>query len=350
LRNCGGGTEHAYHSIVGALGIVKPGDVVVIQPGTYEEVIKPTVSGTADKPIIFKAQGEVIVNAASYDPRGATHPSDPNLYYGPIWLEDVSHIVFDGLTVTNPEGYVRSVRSNFITFKNCTFQGPTSDWIIGIHLFESHDNQFINNRISGASDNVRLIHSDRNLIVGNEFTDARHVLLTLKCSSHNVVRENYFYNALQKNMEVYDCEQPTMFDHYNIPYYQDTQILDATKSNLIEKNTFAFTAPDDGDGPFNHIQYAGQNGIIRNNLFYNSNGTALGMTIYPDEAMYNRFNRVYHNVFFNNVGSGIVTGDSSDPLHFVDNIFKNNVLYQNKAAPVGWADDYPGGSQVTHRI
>ncbi|MEO0732234.1 MAG: right-handed parallel beta-helix repeat-containing protein [Bacteroidota bacterium] len=48
-----------------AAGLVQPGDVVVIHEGTYEEMIRPTTSGTADAPIVFRSfeQDVVIVTA-----------------------------------------------------------------------------------------------------------------------------------------------------------------------------------------------------------------------------------------------------------------------------------------------
>ena len=69
--------------------------------------------------------------------------------------------------------------------------------------------------------------------------------------------------------------------------YFNLNCYNCTKQNIVEDNVFTYTAPDDGGGPYNHIQYAGQEGIIRNNVFYDSNGISLGMTQYSDEARYN---------------------------------------------------------------
>ncbi|MFA5061061.1 MAG: hypothetical protein WC494_01975 [Candidatus Pacearchaeota archaeon] len=349
-RDCSGEDGDAYNTLQEATNIAVVGDNIEIREGNYNEVFKPINSGSPSNPIEYKSYSRenVVIRGIAYDERAVSHPDDPNYYYGPVWLEDKEYIIVDGINFTSEEGFGRITRSDFNIFKNCNFFGPTSGWIIGLNIFESHSNKFLNNSFSGASDNFRIIHSNNNVIEGNNFNEGRHVLLTLKCSSNNVIRNNYFYNELQKAVEVLDCEQPTMFDHYNIPYYQDTEIVNNSKYNLIEGNTFAYTAPDNGDGPFNHIQYAGQLGIIRNNLFYDSNGISLGMSIYGVEASYNINNRIYNNVFYNNLG-GIVTSRNYGEYPIYDNIFLNNIIFKNTPIELGWADNHLSGSQISHR-
>ena len=52
--------------------------------------------------------------------------------------------------------------------------------------------------------------------------------------------------------------------------------------------------------PYSGIQYAGQNGIIRNNVFYDCQGPPISLTLYSGEATFNYGNRVYNNDFYNN--------------------------------------------------
>ncbi len=333
-RTCSGGTSLAFNNISAAADNATAGNTVMIRAGTYNEIFKPVNSGIRSGPITFKNYpGEgVVITGTAYDERASLCPNDPNIYYGPIWMDYVNYIVIDGLNFSNYEGFGRIVRSNNNTFKNCNFYRTNADWIIGLHLFESHDNRFENNLFEGASDNFRIVHSERNIIENNEFYHGDHVLLTLKCSSYNIIRNNYFYNENQKAMEVLDCEQPTMIDDYNL-YCQDTAIVDSAKYNLIENNTFAYTAIDrltDGypDGPFSGIQYSAQNGIIRKNVFYDNNGGGIGMGNYEGEAEYTYGNRAYSNVFYKNRFAAIGVGGGTT-YDFYDNIFKNNVLYKN---------------------
>ncbi|MHC4417076.1 MAG: hypothetical protein ACYSU6_00660, partial [Planctomycetota bacterium] len=79
---------------------------------------------------------------------------------------------------------------------------------------------------------------------------------------------------------------------FNHEFYE----YDCTKYNLIERNTFAYTPSSGNHSPYAGIQYAGQNGIIRNNIFYDTIGPALSLTLYGREANYNTGNRIYNNV------------------------------------------------------
>jgi hypothetical protein len=167
----------------------------------------------------------------------------------------------------------------------------------------------------------------------------------IKCGDYNIVRKNYFYNEDQKIGEIYDCNDPANSDmnHHGI------LDVNATLHNVVEENVFAGTAAADGGGPYNGIQMAGQRTIIRKNVFYKSEGTAIGLTYYSQEAEYDLHNRIYHNVFYDNAGGAIITGTSSDSDHFADNIVKNNIMMNNRVMPLRWADNHDSGHQMSHR-
>ncbi len=57
-----------FHTISAAAAVAQPGDTVLITPGTYDEEVYLTTSGTASAPITFEAQtpGTVIINAANF--------------------------------------------------------------------------------------------------------------------------------------------------------------------------------------------------------------------------------------------------------------------------------------------
>ena len=92
---------------------------------------------------------------------------------------------------------------------------------------------------------------------------------------------------------------------------------------MVEQNIFAYTPTSGDSSPYSGIQYAGQEGIIRNNLFYNTVGPGLSLTLYANEAKYNLKNRIYNNVFYSTDFAGIsLSGASYD---FYDNVLKNNL-------------------------
>jgi hypothetical protein len=217
--------------------------------------------------------------------------------------------------------------------------------VAGLKFVNSHHNQILNNTIDDGFDNISLINSNHNLVEGNTVTKADHTLWAVKCGDYNIIRGNYFYNEYQKIGEIYDCNDPANRDmnHFGI------LDVNATLHNIVEDNTFAGTAVDNGGGPFNGIQLAGQSTIIRRNLFYKSEGTAIGLANYSLEAQYDLHNRIYHNVFYDNAGGAIITGRSYDAAHFADNILKNNIMMNNRVMPLGWADNLDSGHQLSHR-
>ena len=349
-RSCVGGSKTAYNTLAEAANAAKPDYTVIIKSGTYDEILKPAFSGADGHTITFKADGQVALTGAAYDPRVAAPPLDGYEYFGPIWLEEKNFIIIDGISVRYTEGYARFLRANNNTIQNCHFYNESRShpglWIQSMHFFESHDNKILNNTLEGGDDVMGLIHSDRNLVENNRYYSGTHVLLTIKCGSYNIVRNNYFNNQLQKIMEVLDCEQPTMADSRNAPFNQDRAVVNSTKYNLIENNTFAYTPPH-ATRRYSGIQYAAQNGIIRRNLFYDINGGGLGTGVYDYEAEFNEHNRVYNNVFYNNNFGGISHGYNGgrDPPNEVplwdDDIYKNNILYRNLGPQIlvfGWCD------------
>jgi len=55
-------------TIAAAARLVKPGDIVLIMPGTYHESIRMTTSGDTGKQIVFEAQtpGTVIIDGTGF--------------------------------------------------------------------------------------------------------------------------------------------------------------------------------------------------------------------------------------------------------------------------------------------
>jgi MYXO-CTERM domain-containing protein len=106
-------------------------------------------------------------------------------------------------------------------------------------------------------------------------------------------------------------------------------LLDATKRNLVEANVFELTLGSDQSHDYNAIQYAGQRGIVRGNVFLGNQGGGLGFQVYPDEALFNYGHRAYNNTFFNNRCYGIIASADSDPTQYFDNLVRNSILYMN---------------------
>jgi parallel beta-helix repeat protein len=307
-RNCGGGSAPAYKDLQAASAAAQPGDTVLIRQGTFTSQFAPQTSGTSTAPITYRAYSGETPTIANV--------SDPAIY-----VLNRSYLVIDGLTVSNALGWGRLENASFITIQNNHFSTATATGTTGgFKLVSSSHNRILNNTIADGNDNMLLQDSNYNLIAGNSFSQARHTLLNVSCSNYNVIRANVFNNPAQKGIENFDCEGTVT----NQPVK-----LDATKHNVWEANVFSGTKSGSRDYDYNAMQYAGQNGIVRRNLYYDNLGGAINFQVYSDEALYNYGHRVYHNTFYNNRCEAIAAAPASTSSRYTNNIVKNNLLYKN---------------------
>ena len=328
-RSCVGGGATAYRAMNGAGQAAAPGDLVLVRGGSYPAQFAPTASGSPQAPIrmrVYPGETASIANLAA-----------PALLF-----DGVADWVVEGLAVSDVLGWARIVDASRVTLRGNVFSAATAPGTTGaIKIVRGGGHRILNNVITDGNDNIGIVQSDHNLVQGNVVTVGRHTLWRILCGNENLIRGNYFSNPIQKIGEVLDCEGGS-----DVPF-----LLDATKRNVVEENVFAATAVDDGGGPYNGIQYAGQEGIVRRNVFHEVQGSAIGLSHYPDEALHDYANRIYHNVFYDNVGGGTVSGNTEAvPGEFADNELRGNVFWRNTPMPIGWNDDEPGGSQATHRF
>jgi hypothetical protein len=310
-RSCGGGSETAYRTLAGAAAAAGPGDTVLIREGTYEERLVPGSSGTEGNYVTYRNYGEEqVVLTGSFDPAA-------------IHLDGVDYVAIEGLTVDEARWLEAENAHHVILRGNSFLRTPASGTTGNVRFISSHYNRILDNVISDGNDNLLLIDSEHNLVEGNRITEGRHSVWGIRCGDYNVIRGNVFSNTQQKIGEVYDCGEDTSA----VP-----NSFQSTTHNLVENNVFADASSYYSTSGGNGIQYAGQDGIIRRNVFYACN-VGLGMQIYSDEAEYNERNRVYHNVFFENECGGISVRGGC-----VDNVFKNNILAGN----MGWSEDCSG--------
>jgi hypothetical protein len=304
-----GGTATAYRMLRQAASVATAGTTVLLRAGTYGEPLAPANSGTADQPIVFKAYtGETVtLTGARLEPA--------------VDLTGRSHVVIEGLVVDGVRRWLYAVRAHHNVIRNNRFLralDPGASSKTGLFFEAATYNRVMDNTVEdGTADNLTLIKSERNVVEGNTFRKAGHALWAIRCGGFNVIRNNDFHNELQKIGEVYDCDRAG-FEH-------DINLVDATARNLIEGNTFSYTPSSGNHSPYAGIQYAGQNGLLRRNLFYATVGPALEMALYEEEARFNTGNHVFHNVFYATRFAGISLPPAG-PFAFSGNVFKNNVL------------------------
>ena len=331
-RSCGSGGDTAYRTFAAADAAAAPGVQFIVRGGDYREVLHLRTSGTASAYIGYteEAGESVVIRGVNSEEQGED--------YGPIWLDHVSRVLVRGFTVRESVGFLRAVDAHYNVLEDLLFDGsvlfPDSSKRGGLYFAWSTHNKVLNSTINRGTDSLSLVHSDHNVIHGNTFRQAGHDVWNIKCGSFNVIRANEVTNPVQKLGSVFDCETDTVAWHGNDEFAQAQSILDRTRRNLIDGNVLHDSVDYYSTSGGNGIQYAGQQGIIRRNIFYGNN-VGLGMTQYPDEAQFNYGNRVYGNVFHDNHCGGIAVAGATGSGRVEDNLYRNNVLWDNK----GWQPD-----------
>ncbi len=316
-RACGAGAATAYDDLNAASGAVSPGDHVWVRQATLAERFVPQRSGVPGGPITFQAYpGETVT---------ITLPGGP---FAPgIELTDREYLVLHGIDVDDAMMWAQVLRSRRNVFKNSRYTRARDFGSRGgFRLVDSDYNRILDNTFGDGNDNLFLENSNHNLIAGNTLRRARHTLLVVACSSYNVIRANVLDNPDQKGGETFDCEGAIE------SLYDDTlqvRRMNATQRNIWEQNRFVGTAPSGNWWDYNAIQFAGQRGLVRKNQFYDNLGGGLGVAVYPDEALYNNQNRVFHNTLFANHCFGIRTPGDSRSAEYFGNEIKNNIVFGN---------------------
>lgn len=305
-RTNGGGTAVAYKSIHDALNVAGPGDTVYLRGGTFSLQFRPQTSGEKGAPITIASYAHETVLFTGID--------QPALY-----LINLSNITLDGLTVTDSLGWGRLENCRNIVIRNCTFEDAIARGTTGgMKVVKSAHIKLLDNSFIDGNDNVVIQETDHSLLAGNYFYIGNHSLLSVRCGNYNIIRDNIFNNPDQKAIEIFDCEGVS-----DAPFK-----LDATKRNLIEGNLFEYTKGTYRHYYYNGIQYAGQRGIVRRNVFHDNYGGGISIQVYSDEALVNNGHWIYNNTFYDNHCYGISASNVTRQSYF-GNIVVNNLLQKN---------------------
>lgn len=318
-RSCGGGDQTAHATLAAADAAATAGDVVTVRAATFTEPFVIGASGSEGAPVVFRAHTDELVTFTGVDSAEGTIRVS-----GGAWLEISGFVIEDvGSWIRVEDSHHVEIRGNQL--RRATIEGTRGS----VKLLRSDDCTIEGNTIDDGNDNVTIVDSDRNRVFDNLITRGRHSLISVRCSDANVFRGNIFGNEIQKAAEIYDCEGSSS---------DDPVIFDSTRRNLWEGNAFFGTAPSDQSHDYNAMQFAGQDGLVRRNVYVGNLGGGVHLQVYPDEALANHGNRVYHNTFHANLcfalGASASMGEG-----YSDNVVTANLLYQN-------ADCAGGGEQV----
>lgn len=295
--------EEPWKTIDKANKEVKSGDTVVVMPGKYPHPILPTKNGSDSKPITYRSQFL----------HQAILTGDETNYSFEIY--DKHFVNIEGFRI-EPErrvskwGYVK--KSNNIQIANCLMTHAVSE-----QPFIVSDSRYIrltNNIFRGRhlKNMVRVGHSSRVVIEGNDFSHAAHATLQLfpdRTTSHIVMRGNTFHSVQGRNFELFSTNDVLFENNVITDSYNGTWSKDSGSKLLSER------------------------GIFRNNFVgFNSGVPLMGLSYRPTLSFKNA--RIYSNIFLRNRGGVLHIGGHPEnvmDIKIVNNVFILNEVYDTEA-------------------
>jgi len=317
--NSGTRLDKPLRTVARAARLAGPGSVINVAPGTYTDFVVPANSGTAKAPITIRrvGAGEVVwttADAPKWDDKFALN------------LRGREYIVVEGITFRDCVAWINMRDAHHNTIRNCVFDGAK---IYNCIRVEGSYNKFLkcnfkrsipyvtnDKGIPKGADYIEIFReSHYNLVEGCEFGEIPHVAVSVAAykpgthrPSHNIIRNNRFHSPRWKCIGLHAA-----------PY------------TLVENNVFTGAAAL-------FVQFESQKVIMRRNVFHNFKNDVPGDPTYrgairiastrDSGADCNTFDsRIYNNLFTGNERT-ITSYAARFPLY--DNIFKNNIFYNNK--------------------
>jgi hypothetical protein len=285
-----------WRTIQYAAGQVQAGDTVLINPGAYTGGITVDTSGTASKPITFRANGAGAVINGSGGERDA------------FFITEADYVVVEGLTIQNANrAGLRISWSDHVTVRNCTF-ADNATWGL--------------------------------------FTDFSDYTTVENCESYGAVDQHGIYIS---NSSDYPILRGNRLHHnHDCGLHMNGDISmggDGVISHALVENNIIY---ENGTGGGSGINMDGvADSVIRNNLLYNNH--ASGISLYQiDGGSGSQNNRVLNNtILMASDGRWAINIPDANDTHnkLFNNIVLNNHSWRGSiaiAAPAlaGFESDY----------
>ncbi|MCU7876169.1 MAG: right-handed parallel beta-helix repeat-containing protein [Candidatus Thiodiazotropha sp. (ex Lucinoma borealis)] len=301
----------------------RAGDIVIVRSGNYNTtsgtgeryipVYNPANSGTSGNPIVFQAEGNVVLS------------SNSNTIGEPlIGTYGRSHIVWDGfildernINTKSDTGPVVVWSSNNITIQNLTVRGISSSWNDNhnaIRIESSRDSLIRNNTLYGTRNagrnrngsSIMLYYSNNITMEHNDISDSSGGIFIKGANGGPfIVRYNYLHNIDAEGIAIGGVG--TASEQYGAQIYQ----------NIIRDSNAGITF-------IGYDSVSPANIDVVNNTIYNcSNG---GIFFKPNTNGYRDL------VFKNNLIVGNTRGIQGEDISDLSSMTYTNNLYHNNGS------------------
>jgi len=326
-----GTLEEPWNTLSKANSTLTAGDTVFIRDGEYQEIIRPSRSGSKDSYITYA--GYLDENPVFTNVSGGVA----------IDLSDRSYIKIESLKVegkklppnANLKKWVTIINGHYNIIQNTTMQ--YANGYEGILLRGSTYNKILNNVLDGVgtlegtvADLMGIVWgSHHNLIEGNTFSRGGHSLLQVRESSFNVIRNNYFSNqwTADTGYRAVSLVAESGKEGWNL--FEDNILVNGQNSRLSQPNGLKAAV----------MKAQGRNQIVRRNIIFNSPGAAIKCEARDRATTIET--KIYNNTFYHNGGPVLQLLEYSDHTFPITDVrFKNNILYENRLAPESSGQDH----------
>ncbi len=278
------------------------GDTVTLLAGRYPGTLQPAESGTAEAPIVFRADERLRSTLTGFDGDGGAA----------VILDGISHVRLEGLHVvpeTPRTGWIFMRDCSHIAVEDCRMEDSTGPTPLRI---DRCDHVWLRNNVIHRHAGGNMIVNNNNtrmVFEGNAISRTGHCPFQLTGNRYVVVRGNVIHAAWGRPFADRSTED-MLFEHNIVTHaYNSGRSASSNAKFVTTRSLFRF------------------NRVFRNiggpiNLYPFNPG---GNSEQPNPLLHIR---LYHNVFDDNAQYGIgFAGSSHDQTE--DVVFANNIFSRN---------------------